>query len=53
MLRFGTEQYIKATEFIKLGIVTNDTLLELYLLHKRAEQEKSLMMTKEHLYHTI
>lgn len=42
MLKFGTEQYNKATEFIKSGEVTNDTLLELYLLYKRAEQEKKL-----------
>ena len=42
MLKFGTDQYNKAGEFIKLDEVTNDTLIELYLLYKRAEQEKKL-----------
>ena len=40
MLKFGTEQYNTATEFIKSGNVTNDALLDLYLLYKRADQSK-------------
>ena len=40
MLKYGSEQYNTATNFIKNGLVTNDTLLDLYLLYKRAEKEK-------------
>lgn len=40
MLKFGSEQYQIAIDFIKNGSVTNDILLDLYLLYKRAEQTK-------------
>lgn len=40
MLKFGSEQYNTAIDFIKDGSVTNDILLDLYLLYKRAEQTK-------------
>jgi hypothetical protein len=40
MLKFGSEQYTTAINFIKNGSVTNDILLDLYLLYKRSEQTK-------------
>lgn len=40
MLKFGSEQYETAIDFIKNGEVTNDVMLDLYLLYKRAEQTK-------------
>ncbi len=40
MLKFGSEQYQTAINFIKNGDVTNDVMLDLYMLYKRAEQEK-------------
>ena len=40
MLKFGTEEYQTAIDFIKNGEVTNDVLIDLYLLYKRAEQTK-------------
>lgn len=40
ILKFGSEQYITAIDFIKNGSLTNDILLDLYLLYKRAEQTK-------------
>lgn len=40
MLKFGSEQYNTAIEFIKDGETTTDVLLDLYLLYKRAEQTK-------------
>lgn len=40
MLKFGSEQYNTAIDFIKNGSVTNDVMLDLYLLYKRSEKEK-------------
>ena len=40
MLKFNSEQYNTAINFIKNGSVTIDLMLDLYLLYKRAEQEK-------------
>ena len=40
MLKFGSEQYNTAINFIKNGSVTNDIMIDLYLLYYRAEQEK-------------
>lgn len=40
MLKFGSEQYQTAIDFIKNGHVTNDVMLDLYMLYKRAEQTK-------------
>lgn len=40
MLKYDSEQYKTATEFIKNRKITNDSILELYLLYARAEQEK-------------
>ncbi len=40
MLKFNSEQYNTAINFIKNGSVTIDVMLDLYLLYKRAEQEK-------------
>ncbi len=40
MLKFGSEQYNTAIEFIKNGSVTNDVMLDLFMLYKRAEQAK-------------
>ena len=40
MLKFGSEQYQTAINFIKSGCVTNDVMLDLYMLYKRAEQTK-------------
>lgn len=40
MLKFGSEQYNTAIDFIKDGETTTDVLLDLYLLYKRAEQTK-------------
>lgn len=40
MLKYGSEQYQTAIDFIKDGSITNDTLLDLYLLYKRAEKTK-------------
>ena len=40
MLKFGSEQYQTAISFIKNGYVTNDVMLDLYMLYKRAEQTK-------------
>lgn len=40
MLKFGSEQYNTAIEFIKNGSVTNNVMLDLYLLYKRAENAK-------------
>ncbi len=40
MLKFNSEQYNTAINFIKNGSVTNDVMIDLYLLYKRAEQEK-------------
>ncbi len=40
MLKFGSEQYQTAINFIKNGYVTNDVMLDLYMLYKRAEQTK-------------
>ena len=40
MLKFNSEQYNTAISFIKDGQVTNNALLDLYLLYKRAEQTK-------------
>lgn len=41
MLKFGSQQYNTAINFIKDGKITNEGLLELYLLYKRAEQSKN------------
>ena len=40
MLKYESDEYNNAINFIKNGNVTIDTLLDLYLLYKRAEQEK-------------
>ncbi|MEG0577723.1 MAG: AIPR family protein [Bacilli bacterium] len=40
MLKFGSEQYNKAVDFIKSGNVTNEIMIDLYLLYKRAEKDK-------------
>lgn len=40
MLKFNSEQYNTAVEFIKNSEVTINVLLDLYLLYKRAEQTK-------------
>ncbi len=40
MLKFNSEQYNTAINFIKNGCITIDVMLDLYLLYKRAEQEK-------------
>ena len=40
MLKFGSEQYQTAINFIKSGYVTNEVMLDLYMLYKRAEQTK-------------
>jgi hypothetical protein len=40
MLKFGSEQYKIAIDFIKNGNVTNNVMLDLYMLYKRAEQAK-------------
>ena len=41
MLKFDSIPYNTAVEFIKNDIVTIDMLLDLYMLYRRAEQEKS------------
>lgn len=53
MLKFGSEQYQTAINFIKSGYVTNEVMLDLYMLYKRAEQTKKEKMIAVHLYHTI
>lgn len=40
MLKFNSEQYNTAVNFIKNGTITNDVMLDLYLLYRRAEQAK-------------
>jgi hypothetical protein len=40
MLKFNSEQYNTAVNFIKSGSVTNDIMIDLYLLYRRAEQVK-------------
>ena len=40
MLKFESEQYQTAINFIKSGYVTNEVMLDLYMLYKRAEQTK-------------
>lgn len=40
MLKFGSNQYQTAINFIKNGEVTNDVMLDLYMLYKKAEQTK-------------
>ena len=40
MLKFGSEQNQTAINFIKSGYVTNEVMLDLYMLYKRAEQTK-------------
>ena len=40
LLKYNTEQYNKAIEFIKNGNVTIDTLIDLYLLYKKADMCK-------------
>jgi len=40
VLKFNSEAYNNAVNFIKKNEVTNKVLLDLYLLYKRAEQEK-------------
>lgn len=40
MLKFNSEQYNTAINFIKSGSVTNDIMIDLYLLYRRAEQVK-------------
>ena len=40
MLKYDSEQYKTATDFIKNPEITNDSILDLYLLYTRAEQEK-------------
>lgn len=40
MLKFGSETYQTAINFIKNPNVTNDVLLDLFMLYLRAEQEK-------------
>lgn len=40
MLKFDSEQYNLCISFIKNSGVTIDTILDLYMLYKRAEQEK-------------
>lgn len=40
MLKFGSEQYNNAINFIKNKNITNDVLIDLYLLYRRAEQTK-------------
>ncbi|MDD6703098.1 MAG: AIPR family protein [Clostridiaceae bacterium] len=40
MLKFNSDQYNVAIEFIKNDTVTIDTLLDLYMLYKKAEQAK-------------
>lgn len=40
MLKFGSEQYQTAINFIKNGNVTIEVMLDLYMLYKRAEQTK-------------
>ena len=40
MLKFGSETYQTAINFIRNGNVTNDVLLDLFMLYLRAEQEK-------------
>ena len=40
MLKFGSEQYQTAINFIKSGYVTNEVMLDLYMLYKRAAQTK-------------
>ncbi len=37
LLKFGSEQYNKAVDFIKHNDATIDTLIDLYLLYKKAE----------------
>ncbi len=41
MLRFDSTPYNTAVDFIKNDNVTMDSLIDLYLLYKRAEQEKA------------
>ncbi len=43
MLKFGSDQYETAVNFIKDGDVTNDILLDLYLLYRKAEKTKKGM----------
>ena len=40
MLKFDSEPYNTAVEFIKNDTITIDTLLDLYMLYKKAEQTK-------------
>ena len=40
MLKFGSEQDQTAINFINSGYVTNEVMLDLYMLYKRAEQTK-------------
>ena len=40
MLKFNSSEYNTAINFIKNGFVTTDTLIDLYMLYKKAEQVK-------------
>lgn len=50
MLKFDSKPYNTAVEFIKNDDVTIDLLLNLYMLYKRADQEKVKMMILEFLF---
>lgn len=40
VLKYGSEEYKNGINFIKNDNITTETILELYLLYKKAEQEK-------------
>ena len=40
MLKFDSEPYNTAVDFIKNDVITIDTLLDLYMLYRKAEQTK-------------
>lgn len=42
VLKYGSEEYKNEINFIKNDDITTETILELYLLYKKAEQEKKL-----------
>lgn len=46
MLKYNSTEYNNAVAFIKNGTVTNDVLLDLYLLYMRAEQSKKESVDK-------
>lgn len=51
MLKLDTPEYNRVVEFMQK--VTNDVVLNLYLLYKKLEEEKKKMKTVEHQFHIM